>query len=154
VISLSDIPSRSAGAGDAADGRWGAHGSAPLWLRPIGLYQYLGVEIAIWMIYALGFNLLFGYAGLHSFGHGAYFGIGAYAFGLFSNVAATCGAASLRRLAAAVAGAIVGALHLAPARHLLRADDHRLRPGLLVRRHQAHGSPAARTGCSASRAAA
>ena len=54
----------------------------PLWIEPIGLYQYLGVEILIWMIYALGFNLLLGYTGLPSFGHGAYFGIGAYAFGL------------------------------------------------------------------------
>ena len=55
----------------------------PLWIGPIGLYQYLGVEIAIWMIYGLGFNLLLGYSGLPSFGRGAFFGIGAYAFGLF-----------------------------------------------------------------------
>ena len=59
-----------------------AMASLPLWIAPIGLYQYLGVEVAIWMIYAFGFNLLFGYGGLHSFGHGAYFGVGAYAFGL------------------------------------------------------------------------
>ena len=58
-------------------------GTLPLWIGPIGLYQYLGVEIAIWMIYGLGFNLLLGYSGLPSFGHGAFFGIGAYAFGLF-----------------------------------------------------------------------
>jgi branched-chain amino acid transport system permease protein len=56
--------------------------SIPLWIKGAGLYQYLGVEILIWMIYALGFNLLLGYTGLPSFGHGAYFGIGAYAFGL------------------------------------------------------------------------
>ncbi|MGF1611111.1 MAG: branched-chain amino acid ABC transporter permease [Kiloniellales bacterium] len=56
--------------------------SLPLWVEAIGLYQYLGVEIVIWMIFALGFNLLLGYTGLPSFGHGAYFGIGAYAFGL------------------------------------------------------------------------
>ena len=58
-------------------------GTLPLWIGPVGLYQYLGVEIAIWMIYGLGFNLLLGYSGLPSFGHGAFFGIGAYAFGLF-----------------------------------------------------------------------
>jgi branched-chain amino acid transport system permease protein len=57
--------------------------TAPVWLTTVGLYQYLGIEIAIWMIYALGFNLLFGYSGLHAFGHGAYLGLGAYAFGLF-----------------------------------------------------------------------
>jgi branched-chain amino acid transport system permease protein len=56
--------------------------SAPLWLQSIGLYQYIGVEILIWMIYALGYNLLLGYTGLPSFGHGAFFGVGAYAFGL------------------------------------------------------------------------
>jgi branched-chain amino acid transport system permease protein len=54
----------------------------PFWIKSVGLYQYLGVEILIWMIYALGFNLLLGYTGLPSFGHGAYFGIGAYTFGL------------------------------------------------------------------------
>ncbi len=56
--------------------------SLPFWIDSVGLYQYLGVEIVIWMVYALGFNLLLGYTGLPSFGHGAYFGIGAYAFGL------------------------------------------------------------------------
>ena len=55
----------------------------PLWIGPVGLYQYLGIEIAIWMIYGLGYNLLLGYSGLPSLGHGAFFGIGAYAFGLF-----------------------------------------------------------------------
>jgi branched-chain amino acid transport system permease protein len=54
----------------------------PAWIDSVGLYQYLGVEILIWMVFALGFNLLLGYTGLPSFGHGAYFGIGAYAFGL------------------------------------------------------------------------
>ena len=54
----------------------------PMWIQWVGLYQYLGVEVAIWIIYALGFNLLLGYAGLPSFGHGAFLGVGAYAFGL------------------------------------------------------------------------
>jgi branched-chain amino acid transport system permease protein len=56
--------------------------SLPFWVEGVGLYQYLGVEIVIWMVFALGFNLLLGYTGLPSFGHGAYFGVGAYAFGL------------------------------------------------------------------------
>lgn len=59
-----------------------AFGTLPLWIRAVGLYPYLGVEVMIWVIYALGFNLLLGTAGLPSFGHGAYFGVGAYAFGL------------------------------------------------------------------------
>ena len=83
--------------------------SLPLWIKPIGLYDYLGVEVAIWMIYALGFNLLFGYGGLHSFGHGAYFGVGGYAFGLVQHTVAEnlwlglLGAVG----AAAIAGAVV-----------------------------------------------
>jgi branched-chain amino acid transport system permease protein len=83
----------------------------PLWINAVGLYPYLGVEILIWALYALSFNLLLGYTGLPSFGHGAYFGIGAYAFGLAQfNLAANlwlCLAAAL--VAAAVAGALVAA---------------------------------------------
>src|SRR3954463_9517482 len=56
--------------------------STPLWLARAGLYQYLALGIMIWMLFALGYNLLLGTSGLPSFGHGAYFGIGAYAFGL------------------------------------------------------------------------
>jgi branched-chain amino acid transport system permease protein len=56
--------------------------SLPFWIKGVGLYPYLGVEVMIWIIFALGFNLLLGYGGLPSFGHGAYFGVGAYAFGL------------------------------------------------------------------------
>jgi branched-chain amino acid transport system permease protein len=56
--------------------------TAPLWLASIGLYQYLALEIMISMLFALGYNLLLGYGGLPSFGHGAFFGVGAYAFGL------------------------------------------------------------------------
>jgi branched-chain amino acid transport system permease protein len=56
--------------------------STPLWLKQAGLYQYLALEIMIWMLFALGYNLLLGTSGLPSFGHGAYFGVGAYAFGL------------------------------------------------------------------------
>jgi branched-chain amino acid transport system permease protein len=54
----------------------------PWWIGAVGLYPYLGVEVMIWTVFALGFNLLLGTCGLPSFGHGAYFGVGAYAFGL------------------------------------------------------------------------
>lgn len=83
--------------------------TVPFWIEQIGLYPYLGVEIVIWSIYALGFNLVLGYTGLPSFGHGAYFGIGAYAFGLAQfnlapNLWLCLGVAVL---AAALAGAFV-----------------------------------------------
>src|SRR4029453_12450720 len=32
--------------------------TTPWWLHRIGLYQYLALEIAIFMIYAMGYNLL------------------------------------------------------------------------------------------------
>jgi len=85
--------------------------STPLWLKQAGLYQYLALEIMIWMLFALGHNLLLGYAGLPSFGHGAYFGIGAYALGLLQQrggaglLLALLGAALL----AAAFGALVAA---------------------------------------------
>ena len=47
----------------------------PLWIARVGLYQYLGIEILVWGLYAMSFNLLLGYTGLPSFGHGAYFGV-------------------------------------------------------------------------------
>ncbi len=56
--------------------------TSPLWLGTVGLYQYLALEVLIWSLYALGYNLLLGYGGLPSFGHGAFFGVGAYAAGL------------------------------------------------------------------------
>ncbi len=56
--------------------------STPLWVTRVGLYQYLALEIMIWVLFALGYNLLLGFTGLPSFGHGAFFGTGAYVFGL------------------------------------------------------------------------
>ena len=45
-------------------------------------FQALAVNILIYGLYALGFNLLFGYIGLLSFGHAALFGAGAYLCGI------------------------------------------------------------------------
>lgn len=85
--------------------------AAPWWLPRIGLYPYLAVEVAIFMLYAQGYNLLLGHSGLPSFGHGAFFGIGAYAFGLAQKHLVVNLWADLAAgvLAAALAGAIVAA---------------------------------------------
>ncbi len=40
------------------------------------------IEILYFGLFAVSFNLLFGYAGLLSFGHAATFGIGGYTVGL------------------------------------------------------------------------
>ena len=44
------------------------------WLVP---YHALAINILIWGLFALGFNLLYGYAGMLSFGHATFFGAGA-----------------------------------------------------------------------------
>ena len=61
---------------------WLALATVPLWIERVGLYQYLGVEILIFATYAMAYNLVLGHSGLPSFGHGAFFGLGAYGFGL------------------------------------------------------------------------
>jgi branched-chain amino acid transport system permease protein len=48
----------------------------------VGGYTYLGTEVMIWAIFALGYNLLLGYTGLPAFGHGAFFGMASYYFGM------------------------------------------------------------------------
>ncbi len=45
-------------------------------------YPALATDILVWGLYALGFNLVYGYLGLLSFGHAALFGGGAYACGI------------------------------------------------------------------------
>jgi branched-chain amino acid transport system permease protein len=45
-------------------------------------FTALAVNILIYGLYALGFNLIFGYLGLLSFGHAALFGTGAYLCGI------------------------------------------------------------------------
>src|SRR5271156_3124111 len=45
-------------------------------------FTALAVNILIYGLYALGFNLVYGYLGLLSFGHAALFGTGAYFCGI------------------------------------------------------------------------
>ncbi len=53
--------------------------SAPIWLSPIGAgYPDLLQKFAIFGIFAIGFNLLFGLTGYLSFGHAVFLGIGSY----------------------------------------------------------------------------
>src|SRR4051812_24393799 len=87
--------------------------TTPWWLTKVGLYPYLALEVMVWMLFALGYNLLLGTAGLPSFGHGAFFGTGAYAFGLlqqrvFANLwFDLAGAVVVTALLAALVGACV-----------------------------------------------
>jgi branched-chain amino acid transport system permease protein len=45
-------------------------------------YTFVANDVVIWALFATSLNLLVGYTGLVSFGHAAYFGIGAYTTGL------------------------------------------------------------------------
>jgi ABC-type branched-subunit amino acid transport system permease subunit len=51
----------------------------PFAMRAIGMTESLATEIALFALTALAFNLLLGYTGLLSFGHGLFFGFAAYA---------------------------------------------------------------------------
>jgi branched-chain amino acid transport system permease protein len=74
-------------------------------------YKALATQVLVYGLFALGFNLLYGYTGLLSFGHAAYFGLGAYGAGIalakigWSSVWV---ALALGVGAAAVGGAIIG----------------------------------------------
>lgn len=54
----------------------------PFLLQAIGLTLTSSTDVVIFAIAAMGLNLLVGYTGLTSFGHAAWFGIGAYAAAL------------------------------------------------------------------------
>jgi branched-chain amino acid transport system permease protein len=45
-------------------------------------YEALAINILIFGLYAVGFNLLFGYTGMLSFGHAAFLGVGSYLCGI------------------------------------------------------------------------
>ena len=45
-------------------------------------YETLAINILIFGLYAVGFNLLFGYTGMLSFGHAAFLGVGSYLAGI------------------------------------------------------------------------
>lgn len=49
------------------------------------IYINLFIEIFIFALFAVSFNLLFGYCGLLPFGHAAFFGVGAYTAGIIFN---------------------------------------------------------------------
>src|SRR4029079_11398121 len=74
-------------------------------------YQSLATQVLIYGLFALGFNLLYGYTGLLSFGHAAYYGLGAYGAGILLaklHFASVWGALGAGLLLAGAGGAIIG----------------------------------------------
>lgn len=64
--------------------------------------------IVVWSIFAIGFDLIFGLTGIISFGHAAFFGIGAYTFAILTLDWGVPGLAALG--AAILVGAVLGIL--------------------------------------------
>jgi len=86
----------------------------PLLVKDRGALYFMTL-IMIWCIFALGYDLVFGVAGMLSFGHAAFFGIGAYAAVLLSPKSASASILWLlpaSMIVAAVCAALVGALSL------------------------------------------
>ena len=61
---------------------WTALLTAPFWLPLLGGYTALAGRVLVFGLAAMGLNMLLGFTGVLSFGHAAYFGLGAYGAGL------------------------------------------------------------------------
>ncbi len=85
---------------------------APYWMPLVGGYTALGTRVLVLGLAAMSVNFLLGFTGVLSFGHAAYFGLGAYGAGLAlkflapsTPLALLCGT-----LLAGIAGTLLGAL--------------------------------------------
>ena len=84
----------------------------PYWLPWVGGYQELGTRVLVMALAAMSLNFLLGFTGVLSFGHAAYFGLGAYGVGMSIKYLApsTPFGILVGVFAGTVAAAIVGAL--------------------------------------------
>lgn len=95
-----------------------------LWLAAVGAifvlpsHMLILTEIAILALLAVSLDLILGYAGIVSLGHAAFFGLGAYAAGLFARHAVTEPVTGLL-----FAGAVSGLFGLASSFLVLRGSD-------------------------------
>jgi branched-chain amino acid transport system permease protein len=87
---------------------WLALLTAPLWLPLLGGYTALAGKVLVFGLAAMGFNLLLGFTGVMSFGHAAYFGLGAYGAGLMLKYVAP--STPLAILAGVLFGGLAGTL--------------------------------------------
>ena len=85
---------------------------APYWMAPLGGYTALGTRVLVLGLAAMSVNFLLGFTGVLSFGHAAYFGLGAYGAGFAlkflapsTPLAVLCGT-----LLGGLAGAVLGTL--------------------------------------------
>ncbi len=85
---------------------------APYWMPPLGGYTALGTRVLVLALAAMSVNFLLGFTGVLSFGHAAYFGLGAYGTGLALKFITSSTPLSIfaGMLLAGIAGGLLGAL--------------------------------------------
>jgi branched-chain amino acid transport system permease protein len=90
---------------------WFIVGALVLLLLPALTSTSTPTLLLIWALFALSLGLLWGFAGLLSFGHAAYFGLGAYTYAIASmNVGESTGPLLLAILLPAAVAAVIGAM--------------------------------------------
>jgi branched-chain amino acid transport system permease protein len=91
---------------------WAVLALAPYWMVPLGGYTALGTRVLVLGLAAMSVNFLLGFTGVLSFGHAAYFGLGAYGAGLSLKFLALSTPLSLASgmLLAGIIGALLGAV--------------------------------------------
>jgi branched-chain amino acid transport system permease protein len=91
---------------------WAALLAAPYWMPFLGGYTALGTRVLVLGLAAMSVNFLLGFTGVLSFGHAAYFGLGAYGAGFCLKFLAPSTPLSLicGMLLGGIAGALLGAL--------------------------------------------
>jgi branched-chain amino acid transport system permease protein len=84
----------------------------PYWLNAVGGYTQLGTSVLVMGLAAMSLNFLLGFTGVLSFGHAAYFGLGAYGMGMTIKylVPSTMAGMGVGIVVAVVAAALIGAL--------------------------------------------
>ena len=87
---------------------WAALLLAPYWMPLLGGYTALGTRVLVLGLAAMSVNFLLGFTGVLSFGHAAYFGLGAYGAGFCLKFLAPSTPLSL--LCGMLLGGIIGAL--------------------------------------------
>ena len=85
---------------------------APYWMVPLGGYTALATRLLVLGLAAMSLNFLLGFTGVLSFGHAAYFGLGAYGAGLALKFVALSTPLALiaGMLLGGLSGAILGTL--------------------------------------------
>jgi branched-chain amino acid transport system permease protein len=87
---------------------WALLALAPYWMPMLGGYTALGTRVLVLALAAMSVNFLLGFTGVLSFGHAAYFGLGAYGAGFALKFLAP--STPLALLCGMLLGGLIGAL--------------------------------------------